>query len=120
MKEIWMPHPGHLCVASSCKFVMNTYVNGYIVSTVGEWVPYDRQKNFPQFYGANWMKNFEEIGLDRFYETMVFKAKRNPDNGCCPYRAVSGENIDQDGYNSADDARKGHMKMLNKYRRKTK
>ena len=36
---IWMPHPGHFIGASNCKFIMNTYVNGYIVSTVGEYFP---------------------------------------------------------------------------------
>ncbi len=36
---IWMPHAGHLCVGNWCRFHLNTYVNGYIVSTVGEYFP---------------------------------------------------------------------------------
>ena len=36
---IWMPHAGHLCVSRWCRFHLNTYVNGYIVSTVGEYWP---------------------------------------------------------------------------------
>ena len=33
---IWMPHAGHFCAAHRCRFHLNTCVNGYIVSTVGE------------------------------------------------------------------------------------
>lgn len=36
---VWMPHAGHLCVGHMCRFRLNTYVNGYIVSTVGEYFP---------------------------------------------------------------------------------
>jgi hypothetical protein len=36
---IWMPHAGHLCVSNKCRFHLNTYVNGFIVSTVGEYWP---------------------------------------------------------------------------------
>jgi len=38
-KWIWMPHAGHLIVSSDCRFHLNTYVGGYIVSTVGEYFP---------------------------------------------------------------------------------
>lgn len=36
---IWMPHPDHLCIADSCRFRLATYVNGHVVSTVGEYFP---------------------------------------------------------------------------------
>lgn len=36
---IWMPHAGHFCGGNECRFRLNTYVNGYIVSTVGEYLP---------------------------------------------------------------------------------
>lgn len=36
---IWMPHPAHFICSDHCRFVLATYVGGYIVSTVGEHVP---------------------------------------------------------------------------------
>lgn len=36
---IYMPHPGHFICSQYCRFFLNTYVNGYIVRTVGEYVP---------------------------------------------------------------------------------
>lgn len=105
-----MPHAGHFCAASRCQFTMNTYVNGYIVSTVGEYVPL-----------ANWERpKFEEIGLDRLYETMVFRAERVKEkNTCCPYRAITeGGELDFAGYNTSQDAYAGHMKMLRKWSKK--
>lgn len=58
--------PGHYCAASMCLFRRNTLVeygdNRYVVSTVGNY----RLNN-----------NIEMIGLDRYYETMVFEAIQN-------------------------------------------
>lgn len=36
---VWMPHPGHFICSNDCRYKLNTYVNGYIVSTVGELWP---------------------------------------------------------------------------------
>ena len=119
---IWMPHPGHLIIAHECRFVLNTYVGGYIVSTVGEWVPApssmkfrrpdlanlkgdDLERKFISKYG------YEEIGAGRKYETMVFKAKKEI-AACCPY-VQTGSELECYGYNSADLAYKGHMKACN-------
>mgnify|MGYP001573416035 FL=1 len=38
-KQTWMPHAGHLIVGQHCRFRLNTHVNGYIISTVGEYMP---------------------------------------------------------------------------------
>lgn len=111
-KWIWMPHPGHLCIASQCRFHLNTYVGKYIVSTVGEYVPADSRE-------SDWMKKngFKEIGLDRTYETMVFKAVKSKDK-CCPWRQSTGSNLDMEGYNDADSAAAGHMKTCIKWSKK--
>lgn len=53
---VWMPHPGHYIRANDCKFILNTFLNGYIVSTVGEYFPdqavrrilLQSKKNFPK------------------------------------------------------------------------
>lgn len=42
---VWMPHAGHLIIGDMCKFHLNTYVNGYIVSTLGElWLEVDSRR----------------------------------------------------------------------------
>jgi len=120
---IWMPHAGHLCVGYKCRFHLSTYVGGYVVSTVGEWVPPEilMKKWFPnaegdkleQFYLKE--KGFKEIGLGRIYETMVFRAEKNKETTCCPYLQKSGEDVDMKGYMDACLASEGHMKMCEKW-----
>lgn len=119
---VWMPHPGHFICARDCKFFLNTYVNGYIVSTVGEYWP-DREtrkilakcegkniKGIGEDWDANYFKAFgyEKIGFNRTYETMVFKAESSGE-GCCPYRMISGEELECKGYNDPTEAYKGHL-----------
>ena len=133
MKEIWMGHAGHFICSSHCQFHLNTYVNGYIISTVGElwneraireihakihdpkWLLDNGNKKGDDFDSA-YMKRFgfEDIGFKRKYETMVFKAKKSK-HKCCPYEMCSGDNVDFDSYNTADEAQVGHYKMLRKW-----
>lgn len=140
---VWMPHAGHLIVGSDCRFHLSTYLgNGYMVSTVGEWWP-DRQVreihaniHDPEWYAENvkllgdsfdhaYMQRFgfEEIGMNRKYETMVFKAepaKHDPDYDCCPWTASDWSGVDFDGYNTATSAYRGHMAMCEKWAKKRK
>ena len=132
---IWMPHPGHLIISNDCRFHLNTYVNGYIVSTVGEWWP-DRvvREIHAEVRELKWLEDnkhlkgddfdyaynekfgFMEIGMGRKYETMVFKAKKETSKQamCCPY-TQTGSDLDMDGYNDAVSAFKGHNKMVKKW-----
>ena len=103
---IWMPHPGHYCCASQCLFKLNTYVGGYIVSTVGEYIASDNKSD-----------EFDDVGLNRKYETMVFKAEKS-DNECCPYGMESVDNVDFEGYNSSEDAMAGHYRFCKKWAKK--
>jgi hypothetical protein len=106
MKEIWMPHAAHFICGDRCSFKLATYSNGYIVSTVGE-------------YRASYISpDYETIGSGRLYETMVFKAKKSKENLCCPYVIESGMSIDFAGYNTPEDATKGHHALLKKWQRK--
>jgi hypothetical protein len=57
---------------------------------------------------------YETVGCDRKYETMVFKA-RSDEHGCCPWRQDSGESLDMRGYNSPDDAAKGHLELCEEW-----
>lgn len=135
-KWIWMPHAGHLIVGNDCRFHLNTYVGKYIVSTVGEWWPERSVREIhAQVHDLKWLsKNkhlmgdyfdhayfkkfgFMEIGLERTYETMVFRAKKDKVNKCCPWGMVSSE-LDIDGYNDAGDAYQGHLKMCQKWSKK--
>lgn len=122
-----MPHPGHFICASDCRFHLNTYVGGYIVSTVGELLPdsgswdiYAKTKNIVlegmgDARRADFINRvgYVDIGYDRKYETMVFKAMKST-RICCPWKMTADEQ-DFLGYNDADAAFKGHMKLCLKW-----
>lgn len=103
---VWMPHSGHFIGGNSCRFHLNTYVGGYIVSTVGEYDPYHK----------GW-GHFETLGVDRLYETMVFEAVREKEEDalCCPWRIDVSKDVDMEGYNDSVDAYKGHLKLCRKW-----
>lgn len=134
---IWMGHAGHLCIGNQCQFKLNTYVNGHIVSTVGEYLPdeiilrafLERKINTPRagfdvkfarrilklkgdyFKGAYiHTYGYEELGLMRTYETMVFKGVMS-EHGCCPYVTdKENECLYMDGYSDPNTATEGHYK----------
>jgi len=110
-KWIWMPHPAHFICGFECRFRLATYVGKYIVSTVGEMEP---SKGY-----IDWNKDaeFEPIGCNRLYETMVFKAERNKGKCGCKYIITGGE-VDFRGYNNPEEAYKGHMKLCRKWSKK--
>jgi len=101
-KWIYMPHPGHFIEASNCRFILNTYVGKYIVSTVGEYVSPLSDKEFAQ------------IGFNRLYETMVFTAQKTKTK-CCPYMVKDYTELEMIGYNDAGEAYKGHLKACKKW-----
>ena len=135
-KWVWMGHAGHFICGAECQFRLNTYVGKYIVSTVGElWNDREVRKILaksrnPKWFNENQMLKgdafdaayrkkwgFEDIGCDRKYETAVFKAKKS-NHKCCPYEAISWEEIDFCGYNTAEEAYAGHLRMCNKWSKK--
>ena len=139
-----MPHAGHFICSHMCRFKLNTYVNGYIVSTVGEYVPPASSCKADLKVEANFCSDVEkrkkmeklleldgdylieayisefgymEIGFNRTYETMVFYAKKS-DMKCCPYIVDFDQEpyeLEMEGYNSADEATEGHYALCNKY-----
>nr|QGH72408.1 MAG: hypothetical protein [Podoviridae sp. ctka020] len=133
---IWMPHAGHFILSYKCRFFLNTYVNGYVISTVGElwneravreicaevrdpiWFSENRSLKGDAFDSAYFKKfGFEDIGYNRKYETIVFKAKKS-NEVCCPYEIDVDKEFEMDGYNNAKDAREGHMALCKKYSKK--
>jgi hypothetical protein len=107
---IWMPHPAHFICAYRCQFRLATYVGKYIVSTIGEM---EYPKEIRKALGKK-EKEWEDIGYDRKYETMVFKAKKS-EHECCPYEIIVSQEVDFAGYNTAGEAYKGHLKMCRKW-----
>lgn len=128
-KWVWMPHPGHFICSRDCKFFLNTYVGGYVVSTVGEYFPDAgvreimaesrgiKLEGMGDYRRADYMKKvgYEEIGYGRKYETMVFKAGRDKKNECCPYHATDYSELDGGAYNDAGEAFKGHLRLCKKW-----
>lgn len=123
-RMIWMPHAGHFICSKDCRFHLNTYVNGYIISTIGEYVPDSRIRKIIRDSRGRQTNlqgdaeeadfGFEEIGYQRLYETMVFYGRKNK-SGCCPYEMTSGSELDMKGYNTAEAAYRGHLAMLKKW-----
>jgi hypothetical protein len=130
---VWMPHPAHYCLGDKCRFVLSTYVGEYIVSTVGElWNDQDIRRIHASIFDPEWFEEnkgaigdnydylhyhkfgYGEIGFDRKYETMVFRAKRSKED-CCQYEIVVEDEMDMRGYNDAKSAREGHMELCVKW-----
>lgn len=99
----WFGHAGHFCLASKCQFHLCTLVGKYLVSTVGAY--YD---------GSD---KLQDIGYNRKYETMVFKAgRRCKAPGCmCGLPTINGQELDFSGYNTPREANKGHLTMCHKW-----
>ena len=126
-KWIWMPHAGHFICGSDCRFHLNTYVGKYIVSTVGELLPdsgsreiYAKSKGIilegigdSRRYDFIRKHGFVEVGCDRLFETMVFKAIKTKDV-CCPYKIKPLE-LDMEGYVTRAEAMTGHYKLCAKW-----
>lgn len=137
----WFGNAGHLIIGHQCRFHLATLAGTYLVSTVGEywpdravreilaeihdraWISENRQRKGDDFDDA-YMKRFgfEEIGCDRRYETMVFKAGprcSRPECGC-GLPQINGSELDFAGYNDAGSAARGHLRLCHKWGRRAK
>ena len=96
---------GHFICASRCLFRRHTQVGRYRVSTVGDFfLTGDSER--------------EEIGLNRFFETMVFETGDTPEaqnEGCGCKTVIDYLGVDMAGYNTAGEAQAGHEAMVEKY-----
>jgi hypothetical protein len=104
---IWMPHAAHFCASDDCRFHLATYVGGYIVSTVGEYVP---KGSVSQPKG----KQFMEVGPHRLYEAMVFVAEPST-NKCCPWAVRTFASLQTEGSNSAPHAYQTHLRLCKEW-----
>ena len=100
----WFGIPLHFCAADQCYFRLSTQVGDYLISTVGEL-------DMPNLPGM-------EVGIDRKYETMVFKAGPPCAIKKCNCGIPSPANLtelEMKPYNTRKDAQEGHMAMCEKY-----
>ncbi len=111
---IWQGAPGHFICAERCRYHLATVVGPWLVSTVGEY-----------YVKAN-DESPTPIGVERFYETMVFRAERarcirdGPTGASCGERhMLSARNLDFAAANSRKEAQAAHMRMCRKWARKT-
>jgi hypothetical protein len=105
---VWYGLAGHLCVGHKCRFHLCTKVNGFLVSTVGDY--YDPE-NKRETIGS---------GDEDWFETMVFKAGQPcklPDCGC-GLPEINGSGLDCFRYTTAGDAQLGHLRFCRKYDRR--
>ena len=97
----WFGSQLHFC--GECNWHMATVVNDmYLISTVGDWYNVKGER--------------EEVGIRRFYETMVFKIKGYMECGCPS--VSSFDEIDFEGYDTCKEATQGHMLMIDKWAKK--
>jgi hypothetical protein len=125
----WYGNAMHFICGQSCRFHMGTKIGSFIISTVGEYLP-DSQvrdilamsRNKPLVGNgdareADWMNKhgYEDIGLDRKYETMVFKASgKTCECGCFLPQIIPSE-LDFEGYNDPKSATAGHRAMCQQW-----
>ena len=93
MRREYLGQAGHFIASNRCLFHLHTHVNGYCVSTVGEY--FVRSEDTAP----------TTIGPERLYETMVFvlDAAGEPDYW---------DNVDFGAYNDRDAASRGHALMV--------
>ena len=135
----WFGLPGHFICGDKCRFHLCTQVGNYLVSTIGQLWPERKSREIsakiddPKWFEENqhlkgdnfdyaYMVKFGymDVGCNRKFETMVFKAgmvcKVKDCN--CDQPTIDGSELDFKNYNNVGDATKGHMLLCNKWSKK--
>lgn len=135
METHWFGNAGHFICGHWCRFHLTTQVGDFLVSTVGQYWPERSSREIhARVHDSAWLADnshrkgddfdhaymkrfgFEEIGYQRTFETMVFRAGepcRAPD--CmCGLPGIDGGELDFRGYNDARAATEGHMALVAK------
>lgn len=132
----WYGNAGHFIAGNNCRFHLCTVVGDTIVSTVGQYLPDSAVREILAksrgvvLEGRGderervWLDKvgFEDIGYDRKFETMSFKAgKPCTAKDCgCGMPTHNGHEIDFESYNDAKSATEGHMRICRKVARRQK
>ena len=136
----WIGMPGHFIHASYCEFHLCTEVNGFLVSTVGAWIPeakacrilaetrgielkgtddYSVRCDFVDKIGLLGMDGLPES--KKKYETMVFALDLETEYcqheycKCGLPTNFSHIPIETQYYETAGEATSGHIEMCKKY-----
>ena len=97
--------PGHFICSFDCVYHAHTHIDGYCISTIGGYMPFHKRNN-ETVHGIDY---WEEVGHQRKFETMVFKLGK--DNKY----PESWTELDMNGYNTYEEADKGHLAMIEKW-----
>jgi len=130
----WYGNHGHFICGWWCRFHLATKVGPWLISTVGQYLPEEASRE--SIAGArgitlegrgdarlaDFMKKvgYDEIGVGRTFETMVFRAGRpcSSDECGCGLPTTNGHELDFRPYNRAGEATRGHMAMCRKWARR--
>jgi len=114
----WYGLFGHHICGRWCRFHLATEIGGYLVSTIGEYVPPSAGSSEQE--EREWLKAHpygDEIALDAKYETKVFRTdgKRCPCG--CGQPDIEVPEVEGRRYNHPADATAGHYAMCDKWAR---
>lgn len=98
---VWYGYAGHLVVSRRCAYHLSTRVGGFLVSTVGHYLP---RGDKMETIGA---------GADAFFETMVFPCDGETPEG--DPNVLSFSELECERYAKSIDAERGHRVMCEKY-----
>lgn len=108
MKPVELGCAGHFICADRCRWRRHTQVGSYRISSVGD-LYIDGKR--------------ETVGAWGYFETMVFKTKRDlcvGNDGCGCRQIESWTEVDAIRYETAGEAQKGHERFVAKYLKKQK
>ena len=116
---IWYGSAGHFICGQWCRFHLTTEVGPWVISTVGAYV-HPRHSQGSEQIDAQWVHDNwpgEDIGYNRKFETAVFRVAGYCNHkGCnCGVPIHDGRELELRGYNSFEEANRGHLAMCEKW-----
>ena len=102
MTRKYLGRAGHFIASDSCLHHLHTHVNGYCVSTVGDYYPGHHRQ-------GDDLGERETVGCGRFFETYVFRLTADGDD------VESWSEIDSVASQTADEADAAHEAMCSRY-----
>ena len=97
---VWCGYAGHFIAAQDCRFHLNTRVGRYRISTLGDYWPDGARKP-------------EQIGVNRYYETLIFKVEGHGEHG--EGEVCHWSEVDSFGYQTAVEAEEEHLALCLRY-----
>lgn len=100
--EKWYGYAGHFIGGKNCAYHLATRINGYLISTVGD------------YYNSEGIRTTIGAGEDAWFETYVFECSGEDKDGNPEW--VNWSEIDGERYADSNAAEAGHYRYLAKYR----